>query len=68
MLIAKLQQFGTSFLPRTLLLVLFISLAGLAYMWPALFLEVLLLTSFLSLIFTSVYYLWKGVFAFALMV
>ena len=68
MLISKLQQYGDSFLPRTLLLILFISLAGLTYMWPALFIEVLLMTSVLSLIFTSVYYLWKGVFAFALMV
>ena len=68
MLIAKLQEFGTAFLPRTFLLVLFMSLAGMTYMWPALFLELLLLTSILSLIFSSVYYLWKGIFAFALMV
>ena len=68
MLIAKLQQFGTDIVSRTFLLVIFISLTGVSLMAPGLFLQFLLITSVYSLIFTSLYYLWRGVFALAPMV
>lgn len=68
MLIAKLQQFGTDYLPRTLLLVLFITLTGLSIMMPVVFLQFLLITSVYSLVLTSLYYLWRGIFALAPMI